>query len=97
LKFSLYVRHIGFQNGRHLKSTFAIISGHNAAIDLILVSKCMFLGARNPMVPIATWYCHVFAAILDFKMAALHYMAALRSTFDIISKIMSNVDRKAAM
>lgn len=40
----LYVRHIGFQNGRHLKSTFAIISGHNAAIDLILVSKCMFLG-----------------------------------------------------
>ncbi|KAL8576211.1 hypothetical protein ACOMHN_027866 [Nucella lapillus] len=30
-------------------------------------------------------------------MAALHYMAALRSTFDIISKIMSNVDRAAAI
>ena len=51
LKFSFYVRHIGFQNGRHLKSTFDIISGHNAAIDLILVSKCILLGARNPMVP----------------------------------------------
>jgi len=70
LKFSLYVRHIGFQNGRHLKSTFAIISGHNAAIDLILVSICMFLGARNPMVPFSTWYCKVFAAIFYFKMAA---------------------------
>ena len=50
------LRHIGFQNGRHLKSTYAIISGHNAAIDLILVSKYMFLRARNPMVPISTWY-----------------------------------------
>jgi len=45
-EFSLYVHHIGFQNGRHLKSTFAIICGSNAAIDLILVSKRMFLGAR---------------------------------------------------
>ena len=34
--------HIGFQNGRHMKSTFAIISESNAAINFILVSKCMF-------------------------------------------------------
>ena len=46
---------IGFQNGRHLKSTFAIICGSNAAIDLILVSKCMFFGARNPMVTISQY------------------------------------------
>ena len=44
MKFSLYFRHIGFQNGRHLKSAYAIIYGHNAAIDLILVFKCMFFG-----------------------------------------------------
>ena len=41
LEFSLYVRHIGCQNGRHLKSTFAIICGSNVSIDLILVSKYM--------------------------------------------------------
>jgi hypothetical protein len=43
-QFKLYVGYIGFQNGRHLKSSFAIISGHNAVIDLILVSKYMFWG-----------------------------------------------------
>ena len=39
-----------------MAATIDIISGHNAAINLILVSKCMFFGARNPMVPISTWY-----------------------------------------
>ena len=29
LNFSLYVRQMGFHNGRHLKSSFAIIYGHN--------------------------------------------------------------------
>jgi len=37
------------------------------------------------------------AAILDFKMADLHYMSALRFTFDTMSKIMSNVDSEAAV
>ena len=56
LNFSLYVRHIGFHNGCHLQLTFAIIYGHNDTIDLILVSKCMFLGVRNPMIPTANWH-----------------------------------------
>jgi len=47
LKLSLYVRHIEYQNGSHLKSTYAITSGHNAANDLILVSKYFFLGGGN--------------------------------------------------
>jgi len=34
LKFYLHVRHIVFQNGRHLRTTFAIISTSNSAIDL---------------------------------------------------------------
>ena len=34
LEILSYVRHIGFQNGRHLKSTFVIISESNASIDL---------------------------------------------------------------
>ena len=45
-------RHVGFQNGRHMKSSLSNSSGSIAAIDLILVSKCMFWGGRNPMVPI---------------------------------------------
>ena len=52
----LHVRHIGIQNGRHLKSTFSLIFGSNAAIDSVLVSKCMLLGARNPMVTIYIAY-----------------------------------------
>jgi len=58
LNFSLYVCHIGFQNGIHLKFTFAIIYGHNDTIDLILVSKCMFLGVMesNEMIPTTNWY-----------------------------------------
>jgi len=55
LKFSLHVRHIGFQNDRHLKAIFAIISRSNAAIDLkfwllytcaktgACITKCTFL------------------------------------------------------
>lgn len=61
-----------------------IICGSNVAIDLILVSKCMLFGARNPMVTICIVYFYQWAAILDFKMAALHYMAASRSTFVVI-------------
>jgi len=34
------------QNGRHSESTFDI-SEHNAASDLILVSKCMFFGGQG--------------------------------------------------
>ena len=34
-------RHVGFQNGCHLNSTFAINFGFISSIDLILVSKCM--------------------------------------------------------
>ena len=41
--------HIGFQIGRHMESTFAVIPELNVAIDLILVSTCMFLGSKNPM------------------------------------------------
>ena len=54
--FAPMSRHIGIQNGRHLKSTFSIISGSNAAIDSILVSKCMFCGARNPMATLCIVY-----------------------------------------
>jgi len=46
-------RHVEFQNGRHLKTTFAIISRSNAAIDLnsgvymcgigACITKCIIL------------------------------------------------------
>ena len=39
-------RHVGFQNGRHMKSRFNSL-GSIAVIDSVLVSKCMFSGARN--------------------------------------------------
>ena len=52
-EFSLHVRHIWIQNGRHLKSTFAHICGSKIAIAPIMVPKYRFLGARNP---IATFY-----------------------------------------
>jgi len=64
--------------------TFAIICGSNVAIDLILVSKCMFFGSRNPMLTICIAFFYQWAATLDLKMAALHYMAASRSTFVVI-------------
>ena len=41
------------------------------------------------MVSICTEFCNQWATVLDFKMAALHYMAASRSTFVIIFR--SNV------
>ena len=79
-EFYLHVRHIGIQNGRHLKSTFSIISGSNAAIDSILVSKCMFCGARNPMVTICIAYFLPKSRHIGFQNGC-----HLKSSFSIIS------------
>ena len=42
-------RHVGFKNGRHLKSSSSKSFESVAAVDLVLESKCMFSGARNLM------------------------------------------------
>ena len=40
-------RHIVFQNGRHMISLFFNSFGSIAAVDSVLVSKCMFSGPKN--------------------------------------------------
>ena len=67
MKLYFSVRHIGFQNGRNKKNTIVNISGSYTAIDLILVSKCMFWRSRKTMVTVSN---DSISAILDFKMAA---------------------------
>ena len=63
--------HIGFRNGHCLKPTFSIIFGSNAAIDLILVSKCMFCEGKFYMATSCIVYLYRLANILDFKMATI--------------------------
>ena len=80
-------RHIGFQNGRHLKSTFSSISGFNVAIDSILVSKGMFCGAKNPMVTICIVYFLPMRRHIGFQNGR-----NLKSTFLIICRFNAAID-----
>ena len=85
--FLSMTRHIGFQNGRHLKSTLSIIFRSNGAIDSILVSKCMFWGAWNPMVTIRIAYFLPISRHIGFQNGC-----PLKSTFSIIFRPNAAID-----
>ena len=48
-------------------STFAIISGHDRAIESRLILKYMFLGARTQIVSIAIWITLCISRHIEFQ------------------------------